>query len=51
MYHPAAALHQPSLRDALLADFKRLAEFLERTPAEPIPPAEEPKPATQPTLF
>jgi DNA polymerase len=28
MFHPAAALHQPSLRDAVLGDFARLPEIL-----------------------
>jgi DNA polymerase len=28
IYHPAAALHNPGLRDALYADFKALGEFL-----------------------
>ena len=30
MYHPAAALHQGSLRATIEADFRRLPEFLER---------------------
>ncbi len=51
MYHPAAALHQPSLRDALMADFRKLADFLERTPAEPQTPEEQRKPASQMSLF
>ena len=52
MYHPAAALHQPSLRQELAADFQKLAEFLERTPAdEAAVPAAEEKPATQIPLF
>ena len=53
MYHPAAALHQPSLRQQLVDDFRKLADFLERTPASPPSPAkaEAPRPATQPTLF
>jgi uracil-DNA glycosylase family 4 len=51
MYHPAAALHQPSLRDALIADFRRLGEFLERTPAAAAPPEPEREPATQMSLF
>lgn len=54
MYHPAAALHQPSLREALFADFRKLSDFLERTPGEPAPakdPAAEPRPATQISLF
>jgi uracil-DNA glycosylase family 4 len=29
MYHPAAALHQPALRDSILADFAGLPRFLE----------------------
>jgi uracil-DNA glycosylase family 4 len=29
MYHPAAALHQPALRDSILADFASLPRFLE----------------------
>lgn len=29
MYHPAAALHQPALRDSILADFANLPRFLE----------------------
>jgi uracil-DNA glycosylase len=50
VYHPAAALHQPALRDALVADFAALALFL-ATPA-PVKAAEtEQKPAEQITLF
>jgi DNA polymerase len=30
MYHPAAALHQPSLRQEVVDDFKKLPEFLAR---------------------
>lgn len=29
MFHPAAALHQPDLRDAIMADFARLPRFIE----------------------
>lgn len=29
MYHPAAALHQPALRDSILADFAALPRFLD----------------------
>jgi len=51
VYHPAAALHQPALRDALFADFAALALYLARPPA-PKPEAEEAKrPAEQITLF
>jgi DNA polymerase len=28
MYHPAAALHQPSLRQEVVDDFRRLPQFL-----------------------
>ena len=53
MYHPAAALRQRSLRQQLLDDFRKLSDFLERTPADPTPAPkrEEPRPAPQPTLF
>jgi uracil-DNA glycosylase len=42
MYHPAAALHQPSLRQQVEEDFSRLPEWLSRAtrPApDPTPPA------------
>jgi DNA polymerase len=64
MFHPAAALHQPSLKGAVIEDFNRLAEFLAQAraqheqmrrsqPAEeetppPTPPKED---ATQLSLF
>jgi DNA polymerase len=45
MYHPAAALHQGSLRKVIEADFAKLPEFLSRalnggvteSPAAPVP--------------
>jgi len=42
MYHPAAALHQPSLRGLVEADFNRLRELLEGhlVPEEFAPPPE-----------
>lgn len=55
MFHPAAALHQASLKPAILADFAKLPELLERARKElkrngPVPesnadepPKEEPK--------
>lgn len=49
MYHPAAALHQPALRTALVADMAALALFLQATPAAKAAPEE--KPAVQTTLF
>jgi uracil-DNA glycosylase len=33
MYHPAAALHQPSLRSVVEEDFRRLPELIARQPA------------------
>jgi DNA polymerase len=52
MYHPAAALRQGSLRPQLAEDFRKLADFLERTPATtPQPATPDARPATQPTLF
>ncbi|MGH2450557.1 MAG: uracil-DNA glycosylase family protein [Candidatus Limnocylindria bacterium] len=51
VFHPAAALHQPALRSALVADFEALSRLL-ATEQRP-PPAEEPaeKTADQMTLF
>lgn len=44
MYHPAAALHQPSLRRSIEEDFARLPEMIQRAqdvkPAEAEPPAQ-----------
>ncbi len=34
MYHPAAALHQPSLRSAVIEDFQRLPGLLEKIRAD-----------------
>ncbi len=57
MYHPAAALHQPSLRQAIEADFRRLPDILaavreiRQAPAGTEAP-ENPNPsATQLSLF
>ena len=50
VYHPAAALHQPALRDALVGDFAALALFL-ATPAPVKAEEAEQKPAEQITLF
>lgn len=38
MYHPAAALHQQSLRDVMLRDFAQLPALLERARPRPTPP-------------
>ncbi len=51
IYHPAAALHQPALRDALVADFAALALLLASQPAAAKAAAAEAKPADQMTLF
>jgi len=49
MYHPAAALHQPSLRGVVEADFERLRDLLDGkvTPEVYVPPPE----AEQLSLF
>jgi DNA polymerase len=39
MYHPAAALHQPSLRQMVIEDFRKLPELLKQF---------QDSPATQP---
>ena len=31
MYHPAAALHQPSLRSVVQADFLKIPEMIEKS--------------------
>jgi len=45
MYHPAAALHRPSLRSTVEADMRRIPEMIERAPrmaeSEPPPQAEQ----------
>lgn len=64
MYHPAAALHQPSLKGAVIEDFGRLPEFLAQARAnrgkmqQPVHEEEEPptppapkNDATQLSLF
>ena len=53
VFHPAAALHQPSLRSELEKDFQALAAFLESVPRAAPPPAPAPaaKTAEQMTLL
>jgi DNA polymerase len=56
MYHPAAALHQPTLRNTLLEDMARLPAILEQLEREqPVPgpaaPEPPPEPPRQLTLF
>ena len=63
MYHPAAALHQPSLKPQIINDFKLLPQALERMKKDkkeipvieehkeaPLPPQDE-NPAEQLSLF
>jgi uracil-DNA glycosylase len=50
MYHPAAALHQPALRSALVADMSALATYLE-TVRPAAKEREEERPVVQTTLF
>lgn len=42
MFHPAAALHQPSLKTSVMRDFQNLPKFLSQQ--APIPAAKEPEP-------
>lgn len=61
MYHPAAALHMPSLRPELERDFARLPEYLAQAANPPAahyearsaaaPAASTPRPAAQPDLL
>ncbi len=47
MYHPAAALHQPALRQTLIEDFARLKKFI-GTKSSPQPVQKEPEPVVLP---
>jgi uracil-DNA glycosylase family 4 len=49
MYHPAAALHQPALRDSILGDFSNLPRYLELAKTKEALPVEvtiAPQPVT-----
>src|SRR5713226_282345 len=51
MYHPAAGLHQASLKDTIRADFKKIPQVIaeaERLAAEGKMKAEPPKPKEEP---
>lgn len=49
MYHPAAALHQPSLRPTLEKDFMKLPEYVQQAErAKPAPPARKPGQPVEP---
>ncbi len=56
MYHPAAALHQPSLKTSVQKDFSRLPQFIQQAKkaaqpleANPVETAEEPSVNDEPT--
>ena len=51
MYHPAAALHQPSLREVVERDFSELPDLIERGAAAPPPDLEMPPDPQQLSLF
>jgi uracil-DNA glycosylase family 4 len=51
MYHPAAALHQPSLRRDIEADFANLPALIERAAPEPPDESETAEPPQQLSLF
>jgi DNA polymerase len=61
MYHPAAALHQPSLKPVLERDFTRLPEFIQQANKnvaakaqvenQPVEPPKKDEQATQLNLF
>ena len=45
MFHPAAALHQLSLKETIMADFAKLPELLKEARAEPVKTSVKRKPA------
>jgi uracil-DNA glycosylase len=51
MYHPAAALHQASLRSVIEEDFRRLPTYLAEAVAPIEPPTAEDKPPEQGRLL
>ncbi len=51
MYHPAAALHQPSLRQVIERDFSQLPKFIAGRPAPPPPDLDGPSEPEQLSLF
>lgn len=44
MYHPAAALHQPALRDSIIADFVGLPRYIELAHSKEKPATDQPSP-------
>jgi DNA polymerase len=51
MFHPAAALHQPKWRPALIEDFQKLPQYIKEAAAFSRPPEVDPSSATQLNLF
>ena len=51
MYHPAAALHQESLRQTLVEDFKKLPQLIAKAQKEAAPPEPEDNSPAQLSLF
>jgi uracil-DNA glycosylase family 4 len=51
MYHPAAALHQPSLRSEIEADFARLPELIQQESQPEVDPTSESPDPQQLSLF
>ncbi len=47
MYHPAAALHQPSLRDTVVQDFSHLPAYIAQVDKEIAPSAPAPEESPQ----
>jgi DNA polymerase len=48
MFHPAAALHQPSLKPAIERDFAALPELIGQTSLAPIVEEKAPEPKAEP---
>ena len=51
MYHPAAALHQASLRATIEADFLKLPRFLYEAREKKLAASDQPRPTVQNRLF
>jgi DNA polymerase len=51
MYHPAAALHQPSLRKVVMEDFGKLPGYITQSDQAPHPEEESPSEPEQLNLF
>ena len=47
MFHPAAALHQPALRDAITEDFRKLKQIIAEVDQKPVAPAAKAKAAAK----